>query len=60
MVFLVYFFFPKMLFLSDEEVAPPNTSSAQCVLRAFGGVGGFLWQRREDGEYGAGGDQEGT
>lgn len=55
-IFLVYF--SKMLFLSDDEVAPPNMSSAECVQLleecvVSSGRGGRM---RND----AGGDQEGT
>lgn len=55
-VFLVYF--SKMLVLSDDEVAAPNTSSAECVQLleecvVSSGKGGRM-------KNGAGGDQEGT
>lgn len=38
--FFVYF--TRRLFLSDHKVAPPNISSTNCIMTAFGGSCGLL------------------
>lgn len=37
-----FVYFSRRLFLSDHNVAPPNTSSAYCIMTAFGGPCGLL------------------
>lgn len=44
------FIFPECFFLSDYNVAPPNTSSANCIRTAFAGLW-FVAEDRVGGEW---------